>query len=408
MKKITLFSALVALAFSANAQSDITPEHFDFSKWSVGALSTTAKEINTIDVVSATRLSPTNVTDALNHGGAIQLFQANFSAVPEHADIATIKSGLSIIDLGGSVGKVLCFKGKNSTYGKGTAATAELAVPNFELRFHLDPTTTQTGSDLYFSRFPGGLDYELHAVNSNTARAEAIIRTTIVFKIIDNKLDNVEKKGTTTKVKLFFGNGSVGTEGTYSSAAFADFKEDQETGEYPGVYVEDRWLEVSTDGYVNKDPAKPYIFSFALNEDVAKKHKLDDKTVLIKSIKMNSGFRLGDSNFYPSLDKVGNVDGGFTAQNANTSLPQITKAITLKEASSIGKIESAIKPYYTATNGQVTLCNLPEGSAVTIVSVSGQQVSSFVAQGNMATISLNKGYYLANIGGKETLKLVVY
>lgn len=407
MKKIILFSSFVALTLATSAQSVITPDKFDFSKWPVGALSEDAGAINKIDHVGAGYLGAATVTENLNAGGVIQLAHGDFSDL-EHSDIARVKSGLSIIDLGGEVGKVLCFKGHGATYDKGIAASEDFSkIKDFTLNFYLDPAKTKTAKELYFKRFPEGTEFDFHTVNSNTARAEAIIRTTIVFKIIDNKMDPTEYgDNKTVGLMLRFGNGTSGSNTSYSSRPLADVTEDEE-GEMTAISKPNAWLEVSTDGYVNQDPAKPYTINLrALTAGEGSDYSINNKTLLIKSIKLTTDYRLGDANFYPSLETVGEV--GFANQNQNTTIPQMSKRIELKDATvGIDAIANVNKPFYTVAGNQVTLNNLQEGNRVAIVAIGGQQISNFTAKSNTATFTLNKGYYIAKIGA-ETLKMIVF
>lgn len=411
MKKVFLFASFVTLALSASAQIDITPEHFKFDKWPVGAVSSTAGEINCIDFAGKDRLNVAKVTESLNRGGLLQLMQFSFSD-PAHADIATIKSGLSVVNLGDKVGNALCFKGNQSTYAGATiAAPADLAVPSFTLAFYLDPAKTITGKEQYYAENPGGNDteYGTHAAAANTARANAIIRTTVVFKIIDNNID-IENKNNTVNVKISLGNGSIGATGSYSNFNFTKREMDEETGEQTVTYEENQWLEVSTDAYVNQDPAKPYTLWFEVTSGTdTEKFSINKKTVLIKSIKMTNGYRLGDKNFYPSLDKVGTDPNGFTTQNQNTTLPLLVEKVELGEGGSVNTevINTISKPFYSVSGNQVTLNNLKSGELVTIYSFSGQAIKKFAAQNNNATITLKSGYYIARIG-KESLKFVVY
>ena len=179
------------------------------------------------------------------------------------------------------------------------------------------------------------------------------------------------------------------------------------------VSVDDRWLKVQTEAYVNKDPAKPYVLNLTAltagtDEATKTKYSINKKTLLIKSIKMENGFRLGDPNFYPSLDKIGTHATGFTTQNNNATLPQVSSVVNFAGGTvGLDMIENAKKPFYTVSGNQVTLNNLEKGDAISIYTIGGQSISNLVAQSNTATFGLNKGYYLAKIG-KETLKLIVY
>ncbi|MEG2150451.1 MAG: hypothetical protein RRY36_04430 [Bacteroidaceae bacterium] len=411
MKKTILFSSLVALALTASAQNDITPDRFKFQNWPVGALSTEAGQINSIDAVGKTKLSYAQTVAALNHGGVFQVFQGAYTvAKPE--EINKIKSGLSIIDLGGEAGKALCFKGSKSTYDKATiAATEDLTVAGFTLAFYPDPAKSTTARQLWERDFPGSsANWDAQGIEVNTCRANAIIRTVVEFKIVDNNVDannkNPENQHPTVEVTIALGNGSTGTIEKYGTYSLSEYKKNPETGISTGKPVEERWYRVTTEAYINQDGARPYILY--LSPSTNDKYNINEKALVIRSIKMTNGYRLGGADFYANLESVGTDQAGFTTQNLNKTLEQKSSVVNYAGgASGIDAIENANKPFYSVSGNQVTLDNLVEGDAVAIYSVGGQPVDSFVAKSNTATLSLQKGYYLAKIG-KETLKLVVY
>lgn len=143
MKRRLLFSAAVLMmAAGAMAQTDITPSRYKFANQQVGPY--------VFDYFHAGGSNPGAADlQVVRDGFPDGCFMFGGAKVTYTSmDVAATKAlqaGINIVDLSGNVGKVLCFRGKDSNYKIGNPTTE---TPNwFNLNFFTDPARTPISVD---------------------------------------------------------------------------------------------------------------------------------------------------------------------------------------------------------------------------------------------------------------------
>lgn len=143
-KSLLLSAAMIASSAAAFAQTNITPERFDFSKQPEGQF-----KINYYN----SGANPSNAFQPAFDGsdagyllvaGAPAKF-GNSGETPETGFTKWFEKATQIVDLGGEVGKVLMIKGPNSTYEKGPAAES-VDFGWFNYNFYTPQSTTPVSS----------------------------------------------------------------------------------------------------------------------------------------------------------------------------------------------------------------------------------------------------------------------
>ena len=261
MKKRFLLASAAALIMAANvsAQTDITPSRYKFSNQEVG--------LYQIDYVNA-GANPANALPAV-----VENFNNGFvmlaGAPPIYTGIdsdgaKTVQSGLNIVDLGGTVGKVLCWKGADCTYDKGIAMNSDFTdIRWFNLNFYTDPANTP-----YAAKFGEGDD----------AIEKAKIRVRLVFSYTQNVLNNntLFKMYASTYSNDVVPKGDADGNGNHTNFRSSDFCLLDEDGD-PGVdrdenmvYDPTRWMIYEFDTWAAAETGVPTRLKMEMQVDELK------------------------------------------------------------------------------------------------------------------------------------------
>ena len=341
MKKFYFLAAAMLLGAGAYAQTDLTPDRFKFANQPEGEF--------TINYFFKSA-NPTNgFPEAL--AGADDGFVASgngqFTNTAEYPDIALgtyLKKYVTIEDLGGEVGKVLCIKGSESTAEYGAEPDAALFASNmpwFNLRFYAKKSGGSVGD---------------------------VIRTRIVYSVAnDYTMDPDGYASDLFSVNMFSLAGANLGQGTAFGGFFAgdDF---MDMGS--GAYDETKWKAYECEMTVGAEDGIPLSFQIGMStNNVGKTKKF---CVLIKEIT----FTLN-----PTEELVESED------------------LTLEPGESVS-IEEIMggEAAFTVAGDQVSF-----NEAGNVYSISGVQVADAVAG---ETITLDRGIYVVKAGTKAE-KLIV-
>lgn len=352
MKRNLLLSAVgLFFAASISAQTDVTPSRYVFSDLSVGSYA--------IDNAVNSANPPIGYADAVDNfnNGYIIINNGSWqTGQMDHANVKAITDAMSIVDLGGEVGKVFCMKGKDSTFPYGTTASSGVNIGWWNMSFYTD--------------------------KANVAKEEKV-RFSIVFKIIENNPDiingSVAFDAYTYQGDNLFNPTSKRT--IHSSSNFIQRWEDDnspmedEDGNY--MYDDDLWQKFEFDYQAGEANGIPLRFMMAFSNQSP---KFNNSTLLIKSLTLIKG-----------------------AQGE-----PVNEALRFKmDPSTTGIVENNVaeKAYYSIEGSNVTFHNLTVGDNAYVYTTDGRCIKSFVA-GVVNTISLEKGLYFVK-SGAQSLKVAV-
>ena len=342
MKKFYFLAAAMLLGAGAYAQTDLTPDRFKFANQSTGQF--------TINYFYKTANPVNGFPEAL--AGADDGFLASgngqFTNTAEYPEIALgnyLKKYVTIEDLGGEVGKVLCIKGSESMaeYGAEPDATmfGDANMPWFNLRFYAKKSGVSVGD---------------------------VIRTRIVYSVAnDYTMDPEGYASDLFNVNMYSLMGANVGGGTAFSGFFAgdDF---MDMGS--GAYDETKWKAYECEMTVGAEDGIPLSFQIGMSTNLVGKTK--KFCVLIKEIT----FTLN-----PTEELVESED------------------LTLEPGESVS-IEEIMggEAAFTVAGDQVSF-----NEAGNVYSISGVQVADAVAG---ETITLDRGIYVVKAGNKAE-KLIV-
>lgn len=342
MKRGLLFSAAILMvAANAMSQTDITPAHYKFASQPVGPY----------------------VFDYLHTGGSnpgAADFQAVRDGFPEGCfmiggakvtytsmDVAATKAlqaGINIVDLGGSVGKVFCFRGKDSKHEVGNPTTE---TPNwFNLNFFTDPAHTPISAD---------------------AGATNKIRVRIVYSAYKNTIElgkSILKFYCSTAGNNVIPNGDNNDKHLVIAEDFAarDVDGDLDVDESENYYYDPtRWVVYEFDTWVPEEAGAPTRLKVEFPAS-------GDYTLFVKELQFLTG-----------------VTGEPNKKDIVTYAPNPT---------SIKEVLGDTQIFYVINGNSVTFADNVE-----VFSISGAKIADATA-GN--SIILNKGFYIAKVGQKTT------
>ena len=356
MKRGLLFSAvMLMMAASTMAQTDVTPSRYVFSDLPVGPW--------VIDE-ALPGANPANAyAPAVDnfHDGYVIINNGQFTSGLESYNAKVVQQGLSIIDLGGEVKKVLCMKGKDSTFPYGIASQEDegLKIGWWNMSF-----------------FTSSINVE----------KEKTIRFSVIFKLIENQPD-LTNGFITFDAYTFAGNNlynPTSLRTIYKSGDFIQRYEDDdspvedENGDY--IYDDDLWQKFEFDYQAGDEAGIPLRLMIAFSNQNT---KFNNTTLLIKSITMTK-------------DPSGDPENG----KVKMSWDPTSVGIQDLKKGDIDEIR------YVCEGNKVTFLNLNEGERVNVCSVNGQLIMSFIANGNNNTVSLNEGFYIVKAGSNVTKVIV--
>lgn len=345
MKRGLLFSAAVLMiAASAMAQTDITPARYKFASQPVGPY--------VFDYLHTGGSNPGAVDfQAVRDGFPEGCFMIGGAKVTYTSmDVAATKAlqaGINIVDLGGSVGKVFCFRGNDSKHEVGNPTTE---TPNwFNLNFFTDPAHTPISAD---------------------AGATNKIRVRIVY----SAYSNVIKFGNSTNT--FYcstaGNNVVPTgdngkhlilpEDFAARDEDGDFDVDENENYY---YDPSRWAVYEFDTWVPEEAGAP--------------------TRLKMEFPASGGYTL----FIKEIQFLTGVTGDPAKKEIVAYIPNPT---------SVKEVLGDKQIFYVIDGNNVTFADNAE-----VYAISGAKVADAKAD---SPITLNKGFYVVKVGQK-TAKLSI-
>lgn len=338
MKKKLLY-AISALLLSGNMMAqevDITPSRYKFANQQVGPF--------TIDYVNPGSNPPAAlapVVSNFNNGylllaGGPAIFTGNGCSAGN-----AVQAGANIIDLGGTVGKVLCVNGASSNYKNGPKMTSGVNVGTwFNLNFYADKNTTPLRQK---------------------------IRVRLVFSIFGNVIDQ-----TNSLMSFYCSTYSNNVNPANDNTAHTLFR----SYDFCKRYEDDpNEPEVDENGNAFYDPTRWMLYEF----DTEVPEESGNPTRL----KLELKYAIPTTAYlFKEISFVTNPTGD----------PQkrIIQTLTPGTASAISKVE--LLPY-TIDGNNVTFAENAD-----VYTISGSLVKS--AEANKS-ITLNKGFYIAKTGNKS-------
>ncbi len=362
MKKrnLLLVGAMLLASTSAMAitEEDITPSMYNFKDANVGQFTYMTK------FSGANCPAPSPFYGELYNNGLF--FVAGGAFAGDTPYFNDLQAGTNIVDLGGTVGKVLCINGVNSTidakfkelYDKDVTLPKCTGGLNwFNINFVSDPQNTPVGGT---------------ADNPN-------IRVRVVMNIFQNKISETEDVFTKMYAVNYQGNILPANDNTASKANIrsGEFCETYEDGE-PVLddndnYVWDpkKWMVYEFDTWAPKDNEGTVVIPFRIKMELSAP-TLASSTIFIKEVKI---LKVTD-NTAPILN---------------------TRSKTYKEylIDLPSGVESVVDntTNYTINGQEVAVTENAE-----IYSIAGMKVADVKAG---SSVSLAKGFYVAKIGNKN-------
>ncbi len=366
-----LFISGLLFTTTLNAQTDITPARYQFSNLPKGAYS--------IDKAYPGANPPASDADVVDNwnDGFITMLNPNLSSLTAGQG-AILNSYFQIVDLGGTVGKVLCMKGSESTYAYGDAGDAGFWLGWWNLAFYTDPDLTPS----VVSMLPSGVTTETATdAQLQEAEAAATIRLRIVFHIHQNTLSTTSKLFDILGY-TYTGNHKQDTDGNidatpeFKSGDFTSEEFNWETYETEYTYDDTKWIACEYDFVAPENAGAPLRFTFRFGDNA------ENTTLLIKELSM-------------TLNPTGDpVESEVLTLETDGTTPVFD---TIDEVSSLR---------YYVNNGVVNLMNVEVGADVKVFSLTGQLVQSEKATDSNVELSLNPGMYLVSVAN-NTVKVLV-
>jgi hypothetical protein len=359
-KKLLISAFIMLVGVSVMAQDDITPLRYVFANQPVGQYKLDAANAGA-NPPAGWALVTTNYTDGLVVLAAGPAIATSLTA----PQVAGLQTGLNIVDMGGTVGKVLCLQGINSNYKVGTPMGSGYAGAWYNLNFYFDKTKSPVVADL---------------VTGGMTPAEALIKATMRVRIVFSVAENVIRAGASQLNKFYTSNFQNNT-----SPALADV---------PQIFPSDAFQATDTNGdplpngngEAYYDPTKWMVYEFdcSIPETTGNPTRLKMEfdgpttmtgTVLIKEIKITK-----NQTGSPVTRQIVRYTPGQTG----IFVPKMTKEILLANVN----------------GNKVTLLNLTQETNVSVFSVNGQLIKSLVANLSNNTFDLNSGMYIVKAANK--------
>lgn len=339
--KILLLLAVVLCQASVNAQTDITPSRYIFSNQPVGTYQVQAAIAGANPVSSWA--AP---VDNFNNGYVALAGGAPVFTSLDATQVAAIRQGLNIVDLGGQVGKVLALRGRTSTYPVGTAMGAGYAGAWFNLNFYLD--------------------------KNNTPIAENI-RVRLVFSIYENEIS-----ATGSALDKFYTS-------TWQNAAAPNPQPSIFPSELFQTTDEAGDPVANDEGEAFYDPTKWMVYEF----DIQVPEVAGNPARLKMEMKSTAG---NMTLFIKEIKFTKSPTGTPTTRQIIKLTPTVTSVE--KPKADANQLEFGVNA------NTVKLFNTKSGSKVTVYTSAGQQCKSFSTTTDNASFDLNTGLYIINVEGK--------
>ena len=361
-KNLLILAFVMLTSISVMAQDDITPARYIFANQPVGQYKLDAANAGANPPAGWT-LVTTNFTDGLVVLAAGPAIATSLTA----PQVAGLQTGLNIVDMGGTVGKVLCIQGINSNYKAGPLMGSGYAGAWYNLNFYFDKTKSPVVADLVL----GGL-----------TPAEALIKGTMRVRIVFSIAENVIRPGASQLSKFYTSNFANNT-----SPALADV---------PSIFPSDAFQATDANGdplangsgEAYYDPTKWMVYEFDCSipevsgNPTRLKMEFDGATtmtgtVLIKEIKITK-----------------NQTGSPVTRQIVRYTPGPTGVINPKIAN---------QELHTQVEGKkVTLLHLTEQTKVSVYTINGQLIKTLLANTYNNTFELNSGIYIVKAMDKTS------
>jgi hypothetical protein len=275
MKKFLLLSALAMLGTSAFAEGDNVITKYDYN---------TIREINLYPTnfsganISANLWTASNGSDYWSADNGLCVLSGNLGK-------DMVEPGLSLVDLGGEVGKVLCINGYNSNFNDyvKTKYDVELNAPKMDSSKKLLPNADAFWQ---FNWFADPDNTPLSDATAKSTPSDCYVHVKMVFNVFSNSFttDLVPK----AVYVMDNGNNMIpdGDNGAsnigVSTQSFIQYSDDNEPVKENDAYVWDptKWMVYEFDTWCPKGSAPIYIKAEFGNGA----NTVGTRTVLVKSV----------------------------------------------------------------------------------------------------------------------------
>lgn len=360
-KSLLLLAILAGVQFSGHAEEDITPSRYLFSEQAVGRF--------TVNATNAGANPPAGwavPVDNYDNGflvlaGGPAVFTGLTAAQP-----AAIQEGLNIVDLGGSIGKVLVLRGKSSAYDAGTAMGAGYNGAWFNMNFYTDKTKTPTVKQ-----------YVDEGMTTAEATKKATVRVRLVFSIAENAISSTGSflgKFYTSNAQNNTSPTDFNTHSPFPSDAFQatdEFGDPLPNDEGEAHYDPTKWMLYEFDTTVPEPAGLPNRLKIELTATAG------NGTLLIKELRF-----IKDPTGEPVTRKMVTYTPGTTGLNFLQSL--------------YGQLQVALE------GNTVRLMNVNAGEQVAIYDTTGRLVKSFTTKVENDCFELTNGLYVVRSGQMST------
>ena len=348
MKKITLFSMLISLAITnttfAQDNVDVTPTKFVFANQEVGPFvydGVAEAEYTT----NATAKNPVYKSDAGGYTYLMGWGKFNVKNGIDQGNTPYMRTMSNIIDLGGEVGKVLCFKGH--------ACTDEV------FKYGIKPNASQLVGDIEWPAMALFLGYKMNGANYQNKEYKA--RLSITWRIClpaddysdDSKAFAIRMNDYSINTKPFNNYGDELLAYTYET-------EDADT-----------WCTQEGDFTFNGDDEQvPLLIKFSFDKFVT------TSALLIKEIKI-------------------------TINPTGEPVTVAHKTLTMNPAPTAIHNQTVSSYNYSVTGNNLYISNL-SGEKITVYNTLGAMITSFTATQSTENILLtDNGIFIVQVGNER-------
>ena len=356
-KTLLLLAVLAGTPFSGYAEEDITPSRYLFTEQAVGSF--------TVNATNAGANPPAGWTvpvDNFNNGylvlaGGPAVFTGLTAAQP-----AAIQEGLNIVDLGGTIGKVLVLRGKSSTYSAGTAMGAGYNGAWFNMNFYADKTKTPT-----IKQFVD------EGMTTAEATAKATVRVRLVFSIAENVISSTGSflgKFYTSNAQNNTSPTDFNTHSPFPSDAFQatdELGDPLPNDEGEAYYDPTKWMLYEFDTTVPEPAGLPNRLKIELTATTG------NGTLLIKELRF-----IKEPTGLPVTRKMVTYTPGTTGLNFLNSISN--------------ELQVALE------GNSVRLLNVKDGETVRVFDATGRLVKNFTTRIDNDRFELSNGLYIVRSG----------
>ncbi len=367
MKKRNLLLSVFISCFAIGfAQEDITPSRYVFANLPEGPY--------VIDATNAGANPP--AAWAIVEEGFADGFVVLAGAPPhitgkDAPQVVGFQEGLTVVDLGGEVGKVLCVQGADSKYNVGTPMGTGYAGAWCNLNFYFDKNKTPTVAE-----------FKAQGMSEDEAKEAAKVRVRMVFSVAENEISSEESILGKFYTSNFQNNVSPALTEVPDKYPGDYFQATDEEGdpipneEGEAFYDSSKWMIHEMDITIPEASGNPTRLKVELLGG-----RIAGGTLLIKEIKFTKN---------------------------PTGAPVDRRMVSYKpgENTSIEYVKEKGKLQVGVIGNRVTVYNLEGKNTLFVYNITGQQTASFVNEGNQFSFSVSPGIYILKAGEKAA-KIVV-